>query len=221
MNGSKCVREKGDNYLYNKSNMIIYYDVVRKKEIVFVTTRVWSKIMIPDFDSNGNLPPGIVVTNVDEIKERCVLNFTDSPTRARIFDGYINYCRELISFNICPKQWFNGSYTTNKNDPADIDIVNHLDANKVDELDEIGQENFWRLTEKTRVKSEYMCDLLASIIVYPSESADLYVSSLKEIEFWLKYLGHDRNNNPKGIIEIDLSNTISYIDNYHREDSHE
>lgn len=206
----KYASGSGYNYLYNKNIRVVCYNVV-----------VWSKIMIPDFDSNGNLPPGIVVTNATEIEEHCVLNFNGSSTRARIFDGYVNYCKELVSLNICSKQWLNGSYTTNKNDPADIDIINHLDANKLDELDEAGQDTYWRVTDKTRIKSEFMCHILATIVVYTSESPEDYVASVREIEFWKKYLGHDRNNNPKGILEIDLSNTVSYIENYHRDESHE
>ncbi len=170
--------------------------------------------MIPSFDGNGNLPPGLISTTIEEFKKFYVLDFSGSATRNKIFNGYMNYCKKMIILEVAIKQWLNGSYTTNKNNPSDIDFVTHIDATKVDELDEMGRKNFLDLHDRKRIKSEYLCDVFEPIFVYPKELPDLYISTLNEINFWLKYLGQDRNKNPKGIIEIDLSGNISYIEKY-------
>jgi hypothetical protein len=43
-------------------------------------------------------------------------------------NGYKNYCSSLISFGIASVQWIDGSYTTNKSAPKDIDLVVHFDG---------------------------------------------------------------------------------------------
>lgn len=174
--------------------------------------------MIPDFDSNGNLPPGLVVISIKEFKKHYVLDFVGSSTRNKVFNGYIKYCRKLNILEVAIKQWFNGSFTTNKINPNDIDFVTHIDATKADELDEIGQKMFLDLHDRKQMKSKYLCDIFEPIFVYPKEQPDLFKSTVNEIDFWLKYLGQDRNKNPKGIIEVNLVGNISYIENYHDED---
>ena len=174
--------------------------------------------MIPDFDSNGNLPPGLIDISIKEFEKHYVLDFGGSSTRNKVFNGYIKYCRKMIILEVAIKQWVNGSFTTNKINPNDVDFVTHIDGTKADELDEIGQKKFIDLHDRKQIKSKYLCDVFDPIFVYPKEHPDLFESTVNEINYWLKYLGHDRNKNPKGIIEVDLAGNISYIDNYHDED---
>ena len=72
--------------------------------------------------------------------------------------------------------------------------------------------------DRKQIKSKYLCDVIDPIFVYPEEYPDLHVASVNEINYWIKYLGKDRNKNPKGIIEIDLIENIPYVKNYHEED---
>ncbi len=171
--------------------------------------------MIPNFESNGNLPPGLNATSVEEFKICYVLNFSGSSTRNKIFDGYMKYCGEMIRFEVATKQWLNGSFTSNKDNPNDIDLVTHIDATKIDQFNDEQQNNLLKLADKKRIRSEYMCDVYY-IQIYSPEIPELYEFTVSWIEYWLKWFGHDRNNNPKGIIEIDLPENSSYIGNYDR-----
>jgi hypothetical protein len=174
--------------------------------------------MIPDFDSNGNLPPGLIPTSIKELKKHCVLDFGESSTRNEIFNGYTKYCREMIVLEVAIKQWLGGSFITNKINPNDIDFVTHIDGNKADELDEMGQQIFINLHDRKKTKSEYLCDVFDPILVYPEEQSDLFEFAVNQMKFWLKYLGRDRNKNLKGIIDVDLAANISDIVNYRDED---
>ena len=111
--------------------------------------------MIPDFDSNGNLPPGLIATSIEDFKKHYVLNFDGSSTRNKVFNGYMEYCGKIILLEVATKQWFNGSFTTDKNNPNDVDFVTHIDATKADELDEIGQKQFSDLHDRKQIKSKY------------------------------------------------------------------
>ena len=86
--------------------------------------------MIPNFDDQGNLPSGVIQSTLKEFEARFVEEVIGSQTRKDIFLGYKEYCKDLLPLDVATKQWVNGSYTTNKKDPNDIDLVTHLDALK-------------------------------------------------------------------------------------------
>jgi len=169
--------------------------------------------MIPKFDNNGNLPAGFITPKLDEFKEHFVDNFRDSTTRQKIFNGYIRYNSKLDVIKVATIQWVNGSYTTSKVNPEDIDFVTHIDAIELDESEEI-KEIFSKLTDKSRAKSECICDVYF-IAVYPPEITELYENTKEDIEYWSKWFAHDRENNPKGIIEFNLSDDSFNIEKYY------
>lgn len=169
--------------------------------------------MIPDFDGNGNLPSGLITTNVEEFEQRFIDDFADSITRDAIFRGYIKYCKKLIPLDIGIIQWLNGSFTTNKINPNDIDFVTQLDGIKVDEQSAEIEDKLNELFDRKHAKSEYMCDVYF-YFKYPEEFSDLYEHYQNRKRYWLKQFGHDRNNDAKGIIEFDLSKEGINIMNY-------
>lgn len=169
--------------------------------------------MIPDFDENGNLPQGLIESNLNEFKNRFVNDFNGSTTRNEIFNGYIRFCNKFISNNIASKQWINGSFTTEKTNPNDLDFVTHLDGVKIDELD-VGQQNtLLEIFDNKKAKSECKCDVYF-IIQYPEDLSDLFKHYKNREEYWLKQFGHDRNEYPKGIVEFDLSDSSFNLDEH-------
>jgi len=169
--------------------------------------------MIPDFDGNGNLPSGLITANVEEFEKRFINDFDDSITREAIFNGYIKYCKNLVPLDIGIIQWLNGSFTTNKINPNDIDFVTQLDGIKVDKQAVEIEDKLNELFNKEKAKSECMCDVYF-YFKYPEEFSDLYEHYKKWKRYWLKQFGHDRNNDAKGIIEFDLPNEGINIMNY-------
>lgn len=164
--------------------------------------------MIPGFDQNGNLPVGFIKPTIGEFKERFAVEFGNSRTRGDIFTRYIDYCERMNYLKVAVKQWVDGSYTTNKENPNDIDLVTHIDALKVNERIEI-HEDLTKLLDNAHCKNQYRCDVYA-IFIYSKEFPDKYEYYKKVEEYWSKYwlkcFGHDRNENSKGIIEFSFLN---------------
>ena len=71
---------------------------------------------IPDFDENGNLPPGIHWTTYEEFEERFGTNFT----RLRQIEGLKKAMKQLKNAG-CRTIYINGSFVTTKPKPNDFD----------------------------------------------------------------------------------------------------
>ncbi len=74
--------------------------------------------MIPPFDADGNLPPGIHEAPWDEF----VARFGGTPHRRRLIDGLASAIEVLQSAG-CRRVYINGSFVTAKAMPADFDAV--------------------------------------------------------------------------------------------------
>lgn len=159
-------------------------------------------MMIPDFDANGNLPAvGLVRPTIKEFEDRFVNTDTEK-IRKEIYNGYKNYCNYLISLDAVSIQWVDGSYTTKKPNPNDIDLVIHFDGMKLHQNEDL-QTHFKNLTDKKEMKRLYRCHP-QYVLVYPQNDPDLYSYYIQRYQHWLKWFSKDRNGNVKGLIEFDL-----------------
>lgn len=82
--------------------------------------------MIPDFDDDGLLPPGIHQTDLDGFRERFAV-FDRSDRRLRIFDQLERLVEAAKSANIVQRIIFGGSFVTSKAEPNDFDCILVLD----------------------------------------------------------------------------------------------
>jgi hypothetical protein len=73
--------------------------------------------MIPDFDTNGNLPIGIHEATLEEFKEHFAINLI----RLDLFEKLKHVIFLLNRFN-CRAIFIDGSYVTSKINPNDIDM---------------------------------------------------------------------------------------------------
>ncbi|HEY9848533.1 MAG TPA: hypothetical protein V6D28_03675 [Leptolyngbyaceae cyanobacterium] len=72
--------------------------------------------MIPEFDENGNLPPGIHFCEWEEFKER----FGTNLTRQRMINGLELAMTQLKAAG-CRTIYIDGSFVTSKLTPGDFD----------------------------------------------------------------------------------------------------
>ena len=168
--------------------------------------------MIPEFEDNGQLPSGFIQPRLSSFAKRFVEDCPESDTREMIFKGYIKFCLKLFSLNVANLQWVNGSFTTNKVNPNDIDFVTHVDVVKLNSSGEQANRLLQKLNDRQRAKAECKCDAYF-IPIYQPEFPELYADTMKNIEYWSKWFAHDRKNNPKGLIEFDLTDDSFDIDN--------
>lgn len=154
------------------------------------------------FDKYGNPSPiGIINISMNDFEEIFVHDFRDSQTRTKIFSGYENFIYDFqIKLTEKFSHWINGSYTTNKKDPNDIDIVTIVNAN----------ENFSTTGELFKTfltiggsKEKYLVD--AYFIPVYSEEDPRYIITKQYFDYWSNFFGHDRRNRPKGLIQINFN----------------
>jgi len=75
--------------------------------------------MIPPFDENGYLPPGVHPASLDEIRER----FGNEPELRRVQMESLEWLVNLARRACVTRLVINGSFTTDAYEPNDVDCV--------------------------------------------------------------------------------------------------
>lgn len=143
--------------------------------------------VIPNFDENGNLPPGVYFCEWEEFKER----FGNSFKRERMINGLELAMTQLKAAG-CRIIYINGSFVTSEPSPNDFDACYDNDTVYLDYL----RKNAPRLInsfDRQAQKSKYKGEIFRS----DEPVGDL---GLDSFEFFQR----DRMQNRKGIIAIDL-----------------
>jgi len=151
------------------------------------------------FDNFGNLyPHNIISCNLKKCNELFVYEFPNSNTRLALFESYIAYRKAIFSVVGQPfKQWVNGSFITQKQNPNDIDLANLIPYN--DELDARIEQILPYFTVGGSIEI-YQID--AHLIPIYSESDLRFENTQLRMDYFKRWFGQDRNENPKGFIEI-------------------
>jgi hypothetical protein len=74
--------------------------------------------MIPDFNSDGNLPPGVHFATWDEVANRFGTN-----TRRKRLLKKLSAALKLLRAAGCRRVYLNGSFVTSKRKPNDYDVA--------------------------------------------------------------------------------------------------
>lgn len=139
--------------------------------------------MIPIFDKRGNLPPGIHTATIREIERK----FASTPHRKHLFSGLKRLLENLKEAG-GTTFYLDGSYITNKEEPGDYDCT-------------------W---DPTGVTNAIDPDILQSLEVRKEKyfgDIFVYMPELGGFPF-LEYFQKDLDDNPKGIIKIDLRKSL-------------
>jgi hypothetical protein len=144
--------------------------------------------MIPQFNSDGNLPQGIHLCNWEEF----VARFGKTPQRLSLISGLKTAIAQLQSAG-CPTIYIDGSFVTHKLVPGDFDAC--WDANGVDmaQLQSIAPALLKFDAKRAAQKATYGGEFFPS--GWPADSTGT---------LFLDFFQMDRDGNPKGIIAIDL-----------------
>lgn len=143
--------------------------------------------MIPEFDENGNLPPGVHWTTWEEFKER----FGTTRRRSLLMEG-LKTAMEQLKAAGCRTIYINGSFVTSKPNPNDFDACWVPEDVDIDYL-RIHAPRLLNYFDRTAQKAKYRGEIFRS-----DQPVGDY--GLTSIEFFQR----DRYQIPKGIIAIDL-----------------
>jgi hypothetical protein len=157
---------------------------------------------LPDFDEGGNLPAGDYTPSAQNLKAYFVDRFT-SETRSSIFQGWLKLKEAAIRAGVSGSSdvLFNGSFTTSKPNPRDIDLA-------------VGIETDCHTSDLFRSAStlfrgngsidEYGCDAYCFPLL-PGDHPHHASLTIHFKDYWLKWFGTDRSMRPKGRVWTTLS----------------
>jgi hypothetical protein len=145
--------------------------------------------MIPDFEKNGNLPPGVHWAEWEEFKEI----FGTNLTRQRMVDGLELAMTQLKAAG-CRTIYIDGSFVTSKQKPGDFDACWEDNGVDINYLESIAPALFNFALRRAEQKIKYKGEIFPSN--YPAND-----SGTAYIDF---FQFDTRTNTRKGIIAIDL-----------------
>lgn len=139
--------------------------------------------MIPEFDANGNLPPGVLFCYWDEFKERFGYTFE----RSNLILGMEEVMRFLKSAG-CRTCYINGSFVTIEEFPNDFDMCWDVDDTDIEYL---------------RSKAPLILNFPKSAAQKARYGGEIYPSDQPiDDTFSIDFFQRDRRQNKKGIIAI-------------------
>lgn len=138
--------------------------------------------MIPDFDTNGNLAPGIWTATIEEVEARYATN----PHRIKLFQAF-KQVLEMLRAAKCREVHLNGSFICNSAEPQDYDMC--YEWRDMQPTSEFRALLKGTLDER---KDKHLGDIFIRMPVPP------YIEDY--VEFWQA----DRDGNAKGIVRIEL-----------------
>lgn len=156
---------------------------------------------IPKFDDNGNLPPGRHTATAEEVGEALVERFPTSTTRSAIYRYWLDHREALRDLLPVQCQWLAGSFASDKENPADADVVTVFDGPAYDELPRHRQLIVQSLIAGHYTEDFWKCDAYP-VVAYPDgePGANQYQIA---VERWEDYFGHDRDGNPCGFVVVE------------------
>ncbi|MCF6129066.1 hypothetical protein L1S35_05225 [Flavobacterium sp. AS60] len=137
-------------------------------------------------------PPGFHTIDLNQLDELFVTNFEDNSKRQTLVNQLRNFLNELSKINTNFEIWLDGSFTTLKIEPEDIDILVVYNANKLNLLpnDQKVIVNSL-LGNRTATKIRYNIDVLIC--------AD---DDVNNRSYWRGWFGYSRSEQPKGIAKF-------------------
>ncbi|WP_298348094.1 DUF6932 family protein [Runella sp.] len=144
------------------------------------------------FDQYGYLTPyEVIETDIETFEEVFVKGFPSSSTRSAIFREYLTYLDQLRQIiDGAFYQWIDGSFTTQKPNPRDIDVVTFVDASFFDANEQLLRD--WN-------RQSYVDAYFVRIFPKEHRQRIFYESDYLR---WLHLFGRSREKKSKGIIQL-------------------
>lgn len=157
--------------------------------------------VIPSFNGYGCLPEGVFTPDLIHFKEKFVLNFPMSTYRELIFNGYVKLTKKQLEIGGVQFQWIDGSFTTNKIDPGDLDMVSFFDPS----VFKMKNDRAYQDTLIERIKRKYHCHSFM-VPIYPPNDPRREITD-DGMKYWSNLWGHDRQSRVKGYIHFNLTDS--------------
>ena len=150
------------------------------------------------FDEHGYLPYGMYNMTLEEIEE--IFSKNKSSKRKEIMEEYKKHLKELKDTGYFLDHWIDGSFTTSKAIPNDIDTLTEFDGLEVDENNDKSKIDSLIFNSKDNTKG--LCHSLR-VYRYPYtdvENYNIYLSS--KLRILTELFGSDSNEVAKGVLHL-------------------
>jgi hypothetical protein len=146
---------------------------------------------LPPFNEHGVLPPGDYFPDRTSFEARFV-NTETSPVRQAINAGWNRHRHDLVRNGLAPsaRQLLNGSFTTAKEVPGDLDL-----GDITAQLPVLAP--VLALLQGPVMQPLYQCDAYPIYSLPPDHEHYKHVT-VEAIRYWTKWFGHTRAGRPKG-----------------------
>ncbi len=149
--------------------------------------------MIPQLDGNGVLPPGVYDTTLDEIR----LRYATTAHRLNLWNAFMAFLdQKHRPAGAAPILWIDGSYTTDKPNPSDIDVVADLSGT----IRPVAAATFSLWLEHDEIKRLYSVDFWMRHPTMPNDLAGFfqYVGEKKAVQLGIS------PKTAKGILRVTI-----------------
>ncbi|TCW00426.1 DUF6932 family protein [Biostraticola tofi] len=137
-----------------------------------------------------------------DLKVLCVDRFPSSTRRGMLYCNYVQLTSQIRSINSQFKcfleLWVDGSFTTEKPEPDDIDLLLVADYHALNTVPPMFQSQLELLVDRDYIKQNYSIDLL---LLYKNNPSSNYENDRM---YWRGCFGYDRNEHPKGLARVTL-----------------
>lgn len=133
-------------------------------------------------------PAGFHDISFDNLYEIFVTPFENGERRKYLTDRFRAYIEKFSELGLKAEIWLDGSYSTNKPEPGDMDILIVFDVNEVNNLPMEKRPLLQELFDRELSKIRYSIDVL----LLPS-------NDINNRSYWRGWFGFSRNEQPKGI----------------------
>jgi hypothetical protein len=164
---------------------------------------------IPIFDAHGNLSVGrlfggasssLSIASLAEMHERFVVQFPSSANRQEIWEGWMRHRGELEGTGVPYATLVNGSFTTGKPEPSDVDLCVLMDGDSLSNLDPAKVDVVQKLMNGPACKADYLCDSYP-LVVYSFQDPR-FALTLTQLTYWTRVFGIDRDDRQKAILLV-------------------
>jgi len=136
-------------------------------------------------------PAGFHDITLDKLEEIFVDPFPENERRAYLTRRFRDYLTKVSEFGLKVEIWVDGSYSTYKPQPGDMDILIIYDAKEVNKLPVDKRPVLEELFDRDLCKIRYSIDVLLC------QAHDIDLRS-----YWRGWFGFSRDENPKGIPRV-------------------
>lgn len=147
--------------------------------------------MLPEFDIDGNLPPGIHHATLDEFEKR-FSRFVVSDRRISLFARFNQLVAMARSSGIVNRLVVGGSFVTSTAEPNDIDVVIIL-SNDLD-FEALTPSQF-TVTDRRALRRVLKTEALDTITVR---------NGTTQMDLVLEFFQSKRDNKQVGVVEVEL-----------------